>query len=85
MRQVIGITVALILLTVLAYVSRFWVFSWWERGGLFGIEALRPAGDLWRRWMNGFDLGPYDIVLWAVAAFALLSVIQWIWAKIFTD
>jgi len=27
---------------VMLYLSRFWIFSFWGRDGLFGIEELRP-------------------------------------------
>ena len=82
MSRIIGLLIAAITLTVFAYLSRFWTFSWWGRDGLFGIEALRPAGDLWRRWMNMIDLGPYDILLWAVAGFAMLTILQRLWDKL---
>jgi len=81
MRRVAGLILALILLTVFAYLSRFWIFEWWGREGLFGFEELRRGGDLWRRWMNGFGLGPYDLVLWAVGGFFVLSVAQKIWDR----
>jgi hypothetical protein len=27
---------------ILQYLSRFWIFEWWSRKGLFGIRILRP-------------------------------------------
>lgn len=81
-RRILGLALALILLTALAYLSRFWVFDWWGREGLGGLPALRPGGDLWRRWMNDLGLGPYDVILWAVGVFALLSVVQSIWDRV---
>ncbi|MEM7547385.1 MAG: hypothetical protein AAF367_17790 [Pseudomonadota bacterium] len=83
MRRVVGIAVAAIFLAVLAYLSRFWVFRWWERDGLFGIEVLRPQGELWARWMRDLGLGPYELVLWAIAAFAVLSLAQKLWDSLF--
>lgn len=79
-KRLIGVLVALALLAIVVYVSRFWMFDLWPREGLFGIETLRPGGDLWRRWMRDLGLGTYDILLWAVAGFALLSVAQKIWS-----
>lgn len=82
MRRAAGLLLALILLAALAYVSRFWVFAWWGRDGLFGIGALRAGGDLWRGWMNSLGLGPYDLVLWGVVGFGLLTLIQNIWDRL---
>lgn len=79
MRRILGLLLALILIAVFAYVSRFWAFTWWGREGLFGIEELRRGGDLWRRWMNDAGLGPYDIVLWAIGCFIVLSLVQKLW------
>lgn len=82
MRRAAGILLALILLAGLAYVSRFWVFDLWGQGGLLGLGALRSGGDLWRGWMNALGLGAYDILLWGVAGFLLLSVVQKIWDRL---
>ena len=77
--RVLGVSVAVCLLTIFAYVSRFWVFEWWGREGLFGVEELRRGGDLWRRWMNDLGLGPFDILFWAVGVFVVLTIVQKIW------
>ena len=83
MRRVLGLVFALILIALLAYLSRFWVFDWWGRDGFLGVEALRPGGDLWRGWMRGLGLGAFDLLLWAVAAFATLTVAEKLWSRIF--
>ncbi|MEM8752844.1 MAG: hypothetical protein AAGF90_07700 [Pseudomonadota bacterium] len=80
--RLFGLAVATILLAAIAYVSRFWIFEWWGREGLAGLPALRPGGDLWRRWMSDLGLAPYDLLLWAGAAFALLSLVQSIWSRV---
>ena len=82
MARLFGIIVAISLTFIFAYLSRFWVFAWWGREGLFGIEALLRGGDLWRRWMNDLDLGTYDIVLWIVAVFIALTLLQKLWDRI---
>lgn len=85
MRRGFGLFFALILIALLAYLSRFWVFGWWGRDGLLGVEALRPGGDLWRGWMGDLGLGAFDIVLWAAAAFAVLTLAEKLWSRIFSD
>lgn len=67
---------ALLLGAVLFYVSRFWIFDLWPREGLFGIAALRPGGNLVQGWLGGTRLWPFDLVIWAVVAFLLLSLAQ---------
>ena len=81
MARALGLLLVAVLIAVFAYLSRFWVFTWWGREGLFGVEWLRAGGDLWRRWMNDLGLGPYDIVLWAVAGFVVLTVLQRLWDR----
>jgi hypothetical protein len=71
-----GIVGALLLATLIAYASRYWVFDLWPREGLFGIQGLPPQGDLVRRFLGGTIWSPFDIVIWAIAAFLLLSFVQ---------
>ena len=82
MRRAAGLCLALILAVALAYVSRFWVVELWGREGLFGVGEVRAGGDLWRGWMRGIGLGAFDLILWAVAGFALLTVVQKIWDRL---
>ena len=85
MRRILGLFLALMLITLFAYLSRFWVFDWWGRDGLLGVEALRPGGDLWRRWMGDLGLGAFDVVLWGVAAFAALTLAEKLWSRLSRD
>ena len=72
--------VALILVTALSavffYLSRFWDFRLWSREGLFGLEELRPQGGLLGRWLRGTDLAPFELLIWAIGVFALLTFAQ---------
>lgn len=61
---------------ILLYLSRFWTFSLWPRGGLFGIEALRPQGDLVDQWLRGTDFAPFELMIWALGAFLVLTWLQ---------
>jgi len=74
--RLFGITGALLLAALIAYASRYWVFELWPREGLFGIQSLPPQGDLVRRLLGGTVWSPFDIVIWGIAAFLFLSLIQ---------
>ena len=67
---------------VLVYLSRFWTWSLWPRSGLFGIEELRPQGGLLARWLRGTDAAPYELLIWAVGVFVVLSLLQKLWDKL---
>ncbi len=58
------------------YLSRFWYLSLWERPGLFGSEALRPQGGLLGQWLRGTDAAPFELLIWALGCFAVLSLLQ---------
>ena len=60
----------------LIYVSRFWGFALWGLEGLFGIQELRPQGDLLARWLRGTDFRPFDLIIWVVAGFLILTWVQ---------
>ena len=75
-KRVFWLAVATVVGAALFYVSRFWEFRLWGRDGLFGIDALRPQGDLVSRWLRGTDLAPFELLIWGVGAFLLLSVLQ---------
>lgn len=61
---------------VLLYLSRFWFLDLWPRTGLFGIEEIRPGGDLVRRWLRGSPFAPFELILWAIGVFLVLTWIQ---------
>lgn len=72
--------VALVLVALVAlglfYVSRFWNFRLWGNEGLFGIEQLRPRGGLLAVWLRGTIWAPYELVIWAVGSFLILTGLQ---------
>lgn len=82
MSRFIGVILAIILTVVLLYISRFWIFDFWGREGLFGIEYLRPGGDILRRELRGTPLAPYDLLVWVAAGFLTLTVLEKMWAKV---
>lgn len=76
MNRVFWLLVAAVTTAILYYVSRFWSFRLWGRDGLFGIEELRPQGGLVGRWLRGTDFAPFELLIWAVGAFLLLTALQ---------
>ncbi|WP_299295508.1 hypothetical protein [uncultured Tateyamaria sp.] len=76
MKRVIWLIIAGAVTAALFYVSRFWDFRLWSRDGLFGIEALRPQGGLVGQWVRGTDLAPFELLIWAVGAFLVLTALQ---------
>ena len=79
MRGLLGAFLFLILAIALAYISRFWPLRLWGPEPLLG--ALPPGGDLWRSWMRMIGLGAYDLILWGVFAFALLTGAERLWSR----
>jgi len=74
--RVTGLLSAFLLAAFIAYASRYWLFTLWPREGLFGIQWLPPQGGLIRNWTGGTMWSPFDIVLWGVGAFLLLTFVQ---------
>ncbi|WP_223423752.1 hypothetical protein [Tateyamaria pelophila] len=61
---------------VLLYLSRFWIWSVWPRSGLFGLEDLRPQGGLLATWLRGTDFAPFELLVWAIGVFLILTILQ---------
>ncbi len=80
MSRIIGLMLAILLAVIFLYISRFWIFDLWGREGLFGVEYLRPGGDILRRELRGTPLAPYDLLVWVAGGFAVLSMLEKFWA-----
>ncbi len=76
MRKALFLILTALLALALFYVSRFWFLSLWPRGGLFGVEALPPQGGLAARWLRGTEAAPFELLLWAVGCFLVLTWAQ---------
>lgn len=76
MRRILMLILVSCLAAVFFYLSRFWYLSLWERPGLFGAEALRPQGDLVSQWLRGTNAAPFELLIWALGCFAILSIVQ---------
>lgn len=82
MKRIVWLTLAGLVAAVLFYLSRFWTFSLWPRSGLFGIDALRPQGRLLEQWLRGTDLAPFELLIWAIGVFVVLTVLQKVYDKL---
>lgn len=76
MRRVILLVLIFVVGLVMFYLSRFWGFNLWPRGGLFGLEALRPDGGLLARWLRGTSLAPFELLIWITGVFLILTYLQ---------
>ena len=52
-KRIFALVLVAVTALILLYLSRFWIFEWWGRDGLFGISDLRPQGGLLGRWLRG--------------------------------
>lgn len=82
MARVFSLALVGLVALALVYVSRFWDWSLWGREGLWGIEALRPQGGLLARWLQGTGLQPFELLVWLVAVFLLLTGLERVLARI---
>lgn len=82
MSRVIGLILAILLAVIFLYISRFWIFDLWGREGLFGIEYLRPGGDILRRELRGTFFAPYDLLVWVAGGFFVLTMLEKLWNKV---
>lgn len=76
MHRVIWLAVTVAAAVVLVYLSRFWVFDLWGRQGLFGVQELRPQGDLLSLWLRGTGAAPFELLIWAISAFLVLTGLE---------
>lgn len=75
-RRLISLAVVAVIGAVLFYLSRFWYLSLWSRDGLLGLSELRPQGGLLAQWLRGTDFAPFELLIWAVGCFLVLTVVQ---------
>ncbi|MEM9735449.1 MAG: hypothetical protein AAF908_02450, partial [Pseudomonadota bacterium] len=80
--RVLGVGLAVALAALVYYLSRFWEWRLWPREGLFGVEGIDPRGGLGGRWLRGTDLAVFDLIVWAVGVFLVLSIVEWLVSKL---
>jgi hypothetical protein len=76
MKRIVWLIVMALVAAILFYLSRFWGLMLWTRGGLFGVAELRPQGGLVDQWLRGTNLAPFELLIWAIGAFLVLTVLQ---------
>jgi len=76
MKRVLLLLFVALLGVVMLYLSRFWVFELWSRPGLFGLSELRPNGGLLARWLRGTPFAPFELLIWGVGVFMVLTFLQ---------
>lgn len=82
MKKLLSLSIVAITGLVLLYISRFWLFSLWERPGLFDLKALPPQGGLLRTWLRGTDLVPFELMIWAVGGFLILTLLEKVFSRL---
>ena len=75
-RRIVTLVLIALLALVLFYISRFWFLQLWSRPGLLGIEQLRPQGGLLAQWLRGTFAAPFELLIWAVGGFVVLTWAQ---------
>ena len=73
MRRLLVILIVLAVAAVLLYLSRFWPFELWGRRSPLGELGLRPGGNMVQIWLRGTPFAQFDLIIWAVASFLVLS------------
>ncbi len=76
-RRILGPLLAVAALALIFYASRYWFLRLWEEP-LFDIAILRPQGGVIGRWLRGTDFVAFELIFWAIAAFLLLTILQWL-------
>ena len=68
-KRIFALVLVAVTALILLYLSRFWIFEWWGREGLFGISDLRPQGGLLGRWLSGTPFAPFELLIWVCGSF----------------
>lgn len=76
MKRLLWLLVVAAVGVILLYLSRFWIWSLWPRPGLFGSSELPPQGGLLATWLRGTDFAPFELLVWAIGVFLILTVLQ---------
>lgn len=76
MKRILWLCIITAVGIVMLYLSRFWIWSLWPRSGLFGVAELRPQGGLLATWLRGTDFAPFELLIWAVGVFLILTYLQ---------
>lgn len=82
MTRTLMLGVVAVMATLFFYLSRFWDFALWARPGLLGWDQLPPQGGLVARWLRGTDAAPFELLVWAVGCFLVLTFAQKVFDRV---
>jgi len=76
MRTACAVVLVLCVAVVLFYLSRFWPFDLWTRQSWLAQVGLRPQGGLLQLWLRGTGFAQFELIIWGVASFLILSITE---------
>ena len=79
--RAVKIAATVLVAAILLYLSQFWGWRLWSGGGGFG---LRPGGDLVSGWLRGTPFAAFDLIVWLVGGFLVLSGLERLLGWLFT-
>ncbi|MCY4301853.1 MAG: hypothetical protein OXC68_09005 [Aestuariivita sp.] len=82
MKQWFAVLIVLIVTILLLYISRFWPIELWGRRSFLGELGFRPGGGLLRHVLRGTPLAQFELIIWAVGGFLVLSLVEKIVSRI---
>lgn len=81
MKTALATVIVVCIAVALFYISRFWPFDLWTRQSWLAQLGLRPQGGLLQVWLRGTPFAQFELIIWAVASFVVLSwtekLVQW--------
>lgn len=75
-RRIVFLGITALLTASFYYISRFYDVRLWDREGLFGIAQISPQGGLLARWLRGTDFAVFELLIWVIAVFVILTLLQ---------
>jgi len=75
-KRILAILIICLAAIVLLYMSRFWPIELWSRRSFLGELGLRPNGGMLGHWLRGTSLAQFDILIWGVISFLVLSLLD---------
>ncbi len=85
MRLALQLFIVVFAAAILLYLSRFWPFEWWDRKHALAELGLRPGGNLLRFWLRGTPFASFDVLIWILISFPVLSVVEKFCQKLKAD
>lgn len=83
--RVFKIVVIIIAAILLLYISRFWPVELWPRRGALADLGLRAQGGMLAYWLRGTPLAPFELVIWVVLTFTVLTGLDRLFTRLDTQ